>query len=134
LSVLPKKAFDDHKRHSEARGIPFLFTYAEWLEMWLVSGKWHLRGKKSGNYVMARFNDEGAYSPRNCKIITSEENQSERWKDKKRYPDGLVLEIRELWKNTTLSQREIGEKYNICQSYVSRIISGDRRKSLGGLV
>ena len=119
----PKKAYDDQKRHAEHRNIPWLFTYAEWLEMWLVSGKWELRGKTKGSYQMCRFNDEGAYSVRNCRIDTVRENQKERHRI-----DSLeTAAIKMMYQNTNKPQWEIAEIFGLHQSSVSRIIRGERR-------
>lgn len=118
----PKKAFDDQKRHSEDRDIPFLFSYSEWLEMWLLSGKWTERGKGKGKYQMCRYGDEGAYSPRNCYIGTFEDNML----DTRQTTSEQELEIRTLYKNTNYSQREIGNMFGLHQTTISRIITGSR--------
>jgi hypothetical protein len=122
----PKKAYDDHKRHAKDRGIPFLLSYQEWLEMWLLSGKWELRGREAGCYVMARYGDVGAYSTRNCYICTVEENLADRW-DGEALKDTEVSEIISLYKNTQHSQRMIGDMFGISQSHISRIVNGKRR-------
>lgn len=127
--MTPKKAFNDHKTHARERNISFLFTYSEWLEMWMLSGKWNERGKTSKCYVMARYGDIGAYSLRNCKIISVEENCNERWEGKKDITDKQAIEIKHMYKNTNYSQKEIAKIFNVSQSHVSRIINGKRRNS-----
>jgi|14_taG_2_1085336.scaffolds.fasta_scaffold03499_6 hypothetical protein len=119
----PKKAYDDQRRHSSDRGIPWLFTYEEWLEMWLLSGKWEKRGRCKGQYQMCREGDEGAYSARNCYIDTVESNQ----KDRHNVDDDETLAILNCYKFTTMTQREIGDMFNLHQSSISRIIKGERR-------
>lgn len=56
------------------RGIAWEFNLWGWYCVWLHSRKLHLRGRKKGQYVMARFNDCGPYSKGNVKIITCSEN------------------------------------------------------------
>lgn len=47
--------------------------------MWKKSGHWEERGNLSADgYVMARFNDAGAYRIDNVRIITHAENVAER--------------------------------------------------------
>lgn len=72
-----RAAYGQHKRDASRRGITFLFTFEEWYNLWLWSGKLEQRGRKKGQYVMARYGDKGPYSIANCKIILCEENHSE---------------------------------------------------------
>jgi len=119
----PKKAYDDQKRHAESREIPWLFTYAEWLEMWLVSGKWEFRGKTKGAYQMCRFGDTGAYSTRNCRVDTVASNQQERHQ----IDNSETEAIKMMYRNTTKPQWEIAELFGLHQSSISRIVRGERR-------
>ena len=82
--MTPSEAYWEQVRHAEERGIDWNFQYHEWLEMWLVSGKWHERGKRSGQYCMCRYGDQGPYSQRNCYIGTVEQNQRDRWELKEK--------------------------------------------------
>jgi hypothetical protein len=121
--LTPKKAFDDQKRHAEAREIPWEFSYEEWLELWLVSGKWHQRGRSSGKYCMARYGDTGPYSVKNCFICRTEQNQQQRWEDvRKILKEDQVKIVRE-WFDTSLTQRQVAEKFNVDQSYVSKLVN-----------
>ena len=123
----PNRAYDDHRRHAQDRGIAWLFTYSSWLEMWLVSGKWEQRGRSSGEYCMGRKGDIGAYSPRNCFIISTEENQRQRWESVEKITDTLASSIRDRYRNTELTQREIALEFDVDQSYVSRIVNMKRK-------
>lgn len=66
--------YRDHRLSAKGRGIPFRFTYEEWVSLWKTSGKFHLRGIYQGCYVMARFGDKGAYEVGNVVIIPTGEN------------------------------------------------------------
>ena len=67
------------KRHAKNRGIEWLFTYESWIKVWEDSGKFHLRGCRVGQYVMARKGpDIGPYSPDNVEIKTCSENNKDR--------------------------------------------------------
>lgn len=121
--MLPKKAFDDQVWHSIQRGIGFNFAYEEWLEIWLLSGRWKQRGKEKGQYQMCRFYDEGPYSKNNCYIGTVEENQKERHK----IPDGETGDIISDWLGGWYTQSELGKMYNLSQSAISKIVNGKRR-------
>lgn len=72
-----RKAFLNHRGHAASRGVPFLMTFEEWWSIWEQSGHWSERGRRSGQYVMARFGDRGPYAAGNVKIILSEENRAE---------------------------------------------------------
>jgi hypothetical protein len=69
------------------RGIEFLLTYSEWLEIWTASGHFHERGRFRGQYVMARFGDQGSYEVDNVKIVTTEYNLSESNRGKRLTPE-----------------------------------------------
>ena len=69
--------YKQHRYSAALRGIPWQFTYIQWAMIWAKSGHWYERGRKRGQYVMARFKDKGPYSPDNVKICTVEENRYE---------------------------------------------------------
>lgn len=66
--------FSRQRASAKFRGINWNFTFEEWLGLWLASGHISDRGRGSDKYVMARFNDEGEYSPENCFIQTFGDN------------------------------------------------------------
>jgi hypothetical protein len=66
-----------HKSGANARKIPFLFTFEEWINMWIKSGHYHNRGKKKHQYVMSRYDDVGPYSVDNCFIQMASLNCSQ---------------------------------------------------------
>lgn len=119
----PKRAYDDHKRHAEGRGIPWQFSYESWLEFWLESNKWYLRGKRKGNYQICRYGDIGPYNTKNCYIDSVEQNQE----DRSNISITLVHKIVSEYLNTNKSQKEIAKEFGIDQSYVSRLVNKHRR-------
>ncbi len=70
----PIDRYHAHKRNAKDRGIAFIFTFAEWIRIWIDSGHWAERGVGKGKYNMARFGDVGPYSVDNVRIIKHEEN------------------------------------------------------------
>ena len=127
--MTPRKAYDDQMRHAQSRGITWSFVYEEWLELWLVSGKWEQRGREPSSYCMCRYGDVGPYSYRNCFIATNEENQRQRWEGREKITNNLAQEIADLYLTTDYSQREIGKIFGVDQSYVSRIVNKKRKKA-----
>lgn len=71
------KRYSEHKASAEQRSIVFRLAFIEWFRIWIESGKWHLRGCRKGQYVMARFNDSGPYAIGNVRIVKQEENHYE---------------------------------------------------------
>lgn len=74
-----------NKRVNAAKeGIDFDLTYDEFIE--LVSEA-HLKSSQLGftgeNYVLARYNDQGAYTRGNCRFITQKENMAEQRRNSK---------------------------------------------------
>jgi len=72
-----KQRYWEHKQNAKRRGIDFELTFDEWLNVWQQSGKWDLRGRGKGSYVMSRVNDIGAYKIGNVYINVQEHNAKE---------------------------------------------------------
>ncbi len=67
-----------HQKHEAIRrGIQFKLTFDEWLMIWTRSGHLEERGRKRGQFVMARKGDKGPYAVGNVKIITNGDNNRE---------------------------------------------------------
>ena len=79
-----RKQYRNHKSGAKVRGIPFLLTYEEWMNIWLTSGKYEQRGPQKGQYVMCRKNDIGPYEIGNVYIDTNAHNAQVAWVGKKR--------------------------------------------------
>lgn len=73
-----RSAYREHKNRSGDRGITFDLTFVQWLEIWQSSGRLHQRGRSAGHYVMGRKDDNGPYAVGNVRIITVEQNNSEK--------------------------------------------------------
>ena len=69
-----KQVYMTHKRNAKKRNIDFFLTFDEWLDIWNKSGKLHLRGRKKGQYCMARIGDVGPYMVGNVYIELSDIN------------------------------------------------------------
>jgi hypothetical protein len=77
LIKLAKKRYAEQEYRAKQRKIDWLFTFESWWQMWQDSGKWAERGRKLGQYCMARKGDIGPYSPDNVEIILIEQNLSD---------------------------------------------------------
>lgn len=71
---LYRKAFTTQKINAKMRGVEFLFTFKEWREWWIASGKWEQRGRGRGKYCMRRHGDVGPYSIDNVFCGLNEDN------------------------------------------------------------
>ena len=118
----PYELYLQQIRHSGARDIAWCFDYPEWLEMWLVSGKWEQRGRKSGQYCMCRAGDTGPYSRKNCFIGLTDTNGQERWEKARKILKEDWMNIYKEWRHDNLTQYEIADNRGVHQSTVSKII------------
>jgi hypothetical protein len=59
--------------------------------VWVESGVYHLRGRRRGEYVMARLGDCGIYEPGNVKIVLTTVNNDEA---RKPFTDATKAKIR----------------------------------------
>jgi len=78
----PRGKYIAHRKNARIRGIGWNFTFDEWMQVWLDSGVFHLRGSKRGQYVMARIGDTGPYSKENVTICLTSENISSAYSNK----------------------------------------------------
>jgi hypothetical protein len=85
-----REAFRQQRCASAVRGIDFRLTYEEWLRVWMDSGHLKDRGRKRGQYVMARPGDVGAYEISNVKIVTCDQNVREAHKGKPKSPEACA--------------------------------------------
>ena len=65
---LARRRYHRHKCVAKQRNVPFELTYDEWINIWLQSGKYDLRGYGIGKYCMSRINDIGPYAVNNVFI------------------------------------------------------------------
>ncbi len=75
----PRGKYDTHRQNAKKRKIPFLISFEEWWDLWQQSGKWPLRGKRSDQYQMCRYNDLGPYHKDNVYIASSFDNTKEHY-------------------------------------------------------
>jgi hypothetical protein len=68
--------FKKQRERARQRGIPWRLEYWEWLQIWQDSDHVDERGRRSGEWVMGRNGDRGAYEASNVKIIRCETNNS----------------------------------------------------------
>jgi len=71
----PQGRYAKHKARAKERGIEWGFTFETWWAMW--EPYIENIGVDSNQYQMCRHNDEGPYSPSNCRIDTAENNGRE---------------------------------------------------------
>jgi hypothetical protein len=69
-----RKKFSAHKCDAKRRGIAFLLSFEQWLNIWKTSRRLNRRGCGRGCYVMARREDRGGYEIGNVEIILFEQN------------------------------------------------------------
>lgn len=72
----PTGAWHSQRSNARSRGIEWNITLWDWWELWQRSGKWDIRGRTKGSYVMCRFGDTGAYEIGNVYIATCSHNCS----------------------------------------------------------
>lgn len=73
----PLGKFEHQRQRAKVRGIAWELSFEQWWAIWERSGKWALRGRKVGEYVMARHGDAGPYSVANVSIKLASQNNSE---------------------------------------------------------
>ena len=84
-----KRKFHAHKGVAKQRNVPFELFYDEWINIWLASGKYELRGTGKGKYCMSRINDVGPYAVGNVFIQLHTQNVLDALVGKKKTPQHI---------------------------------------------
>jgi len=74
---LAKQRYIQQRCAARQRNIEWLFDFESWWSMWCQSGKWDQRGRREGQYCMARKGDQGPYSIDNVDIVLVSKNCSD---------------------------------------------------------
>lgn len=78
------RRFTEQRERARQRGIGWELPYWQWLQIWQDSGHLDERGRRKGEWQMARFGDKGPYSLDNVKIVRAETNAAEAKETQKR--------------------------------------------------
>lgn len=81
-----RRAFTVAKDNARRRKIPFLLTFDQWFDIWDCSGFFERRGCRLGSYCMSRFGDVGPYAVGNVEIVSTQKNQSDATRGKRKPP------------------------------------------------
>ena len=82
MLLSPKDKFRAQRGKAKQRGIGWELTFEQWIGLWNESGKFALRGRRTGQFVMARNGDSGPYAVWNVKIKKCNTNLSEAYEFK----------------------------------------------------
>jgi len=74
-TALPRarRAYSKQRSRAREREITFTFDFDEWLEWWLVDGRWERRGRGGDKLCMCRLGDRGPYADWNVYAATFRE-------------------------------------------------------------
>ena len=73
-SISPYRRFSQQRNTAKRRGVAWELTFEEWTAIWDASGQYANRGRKVGQYVMARNGDTGPYAVGNVSICQTTKN------------------------------------------------------------
>ena len=124
----PRQAYNSQKNCAKQRNIPWELTFEIWIAWWQaqLGPNWlQLRGKRAGQYCMARYGDAGAYNIQNIKCILHTANTKEA-KPRKTYcrtapsPKATKDQILAILAMSGTSA-DIARQFGLSQSWVWRI-------------
>ena len=92
----------------------------EWSEF-IPFRDWAIQNGYNENLEIDRINNNGNYSPNNCRFVTSEENTQNRRTTKLSLEK--ANEIRGLWNTNKYAIKELAEIYNVNDRTIPRIIN-----------
>ena len=92
----------------------------EWANDYTIFRDWSLSNGYQEGLEIDRRENNGNYSPENCRFVTAQENSQNRRNTKLTLK--IANEIRELWKTGKYLQKELAEIYNTDKQRISRIV------------
>jgi len=110
----------NNKRYKDygGRGITIC---PEWANDYIVFRDWSLSNGYQEGLQINRINNNGNYCPENCNFVTAKENS---WNTRR-----IVLtleianEVRKLYATGDYTRKELGKKYGVNSSIISKIIN-----------
>jgi len=132
---LIRTSFTKQRHKAKTRGIEFNFTFEEWCSWWEANlgPDWPVkRGRKLGQYVMARKGDSGPYRADNVLCITAQENVKMSFelrgilprepakRVRKKYGKLTPKEVRTIFR-TQATQRALSKKYLVSERMIRLI-------------
>ena len=128
-----KHAYQSRKKSAKQRGIPFLISFEDWLDIWISSGHWEERGRGKDKYCMSRIGDLGAYEAGNVFIQSNSQNVRDaiarpEFKAKisgdNNHKAKLSKEQVDSIFSSSLPRKELAELYGVSQATISLIKNG----------
>lgn len=109
-----KRCYIVQVNDARKRAIAWEFTFDTWWAMWRASGRYAERGRRRGQYVMARYGDVGPYSPSNVRVCLAAENGRE---SASKLTEAQVREIR----CAVGQHKDLAARYGVSRSLVTEI-------------
>jgi hypothetical protein len=136
-----RKAWIAAKANAKRRGIGFTLSFDDFITWWIceLGPDWlKLKGRKSHQFQMARFNDRGIYKLGNIQCITAAQNRAEQkmilgntpWLGRKHSEETkakMSTNNSRYWSGVTLS-RKVRSK--ISKSLKGRVFTDQHRENL----
>jgi hypothetical protein len=123
---ISRRDWTNARSNAKRRNIPFDLTYEQWSDVWRLSGKWHERGRRTGQYQMDRKDNASGYSPGNIQIVVGAVNRTKDsphgWTAKLR--EGDVLDIRQNFKKHVRGWRYFAAKYGVSVATIKAVRTG----------
>ena len=69
--------FIEQRQAAKQRGVEWLLSFPQWLEIWQASGHINERGRRRGQFQMCRSSDIGPYASSTVRIDTQAANIQE---------------------------------------------------------
>lgn len=136
-------AYRSQENAARQRGIKWGLKFAQWIDLWLTSGKLEQRGRGKGKYLMSRIKDDGGYEVGNVHIQLATENSLEavkQWRGKMKPNRGVFC----LFPGTArpwvarVGRRQIGRYGTEADAVAARTahieVNGYRLKSNGTVI
>jgi len=117
---IKKRCYNKSRKQYKDYGGRGIIICPEWANDYTKFRDWSLNNGYQEGLEIDRINNDGNYSPENCRFVTKQENIRNSRATKLTL--GISNEIKGLWNTGNYTQQELAEKFELHQTTISCII------------
>lgn len=125
---MQKRCYQPDKQNYQAYGGRGIGICEEWKDDFSAFFEWAIQSGWERGLQIDRIDNNGDYSPQNCRWVTSAFNNQHRRNNKLSFRE--VREMRRLHREDGMSGRKLAKKFGVSASLACRIIKNENWKEI----
>lgn len=125
-----RRTFTTARYNAKRRGIPWSLSFEDWVQVWMQSGKYEQRGRRTGQFQMDREDNKQGYKAGNVRIVDGTTNRVKDsphgWRPKLN-PE-RVAEMRLIYQPRRVTKPMLAARFNVSVACVKKVLDGSNWK------